>query len=108
MPPPTPSLANPLVAGELGLRFYAGVPLTTSDGYNLGTLCVIDLEPREVTDEHLATLQDLASLVMDELELRLAAQTAVDLEAELRRTAEDVARTLQAGLLPPSCPGRRP
>jgi GAF domain-containing protein len=40
------TLANPLVAGDLGLRFYAGVPLTTQDGFNLGGLCVIDREPR--------------------------------------------------------------
>jgi len=98
------TLANPLVAGEFGLRFYAGVPLTTSDGHNLGTLCVLDRKPREVTEEQLSTLRDLASLVMDELELRLAAQRTVGLEAELRRNAEDVASILQAGLLPADMP----
>jgi len=98
------TLANPLVAGELGLRFYAGIPLTTSDGYNLGTLCVIDRQPRELSAEQVSTLQDLAALVMDELELRLSAQKTVGLEAQLRQSAEDVAAILQASLLPPELP----
>lgn len=71
------TLANPLVAGEFGLQFYAGVPLTTREGYNLGTLCVIDTEPREVTDDELETLRDLASVVVRELELRLDTRRAV-------------------------------
>ena len=69
------SLANPLVAGEFGLRFYAGVPLRTTEGHNLGTLCVIDREPREqFTEQQVGQLTDLAAVVMDEIELRLAAR----------------------------------
>jgi two-component sensor histidine kinase len=71
------SLANPLVAGDFGLRFYAGVPLTTSDGYNLGTLCVIDKAPRPITQEQIEDLKDLAALVMDQLEFRLSAIRAL-------------------------------
>lgn len=67
------TLDNPLVRGELGLRFYAGVPLTTADGYNLGTINIIDTEPRELTSNELAMLEQLAAIVIDELELRLAA-----------------------------------
>ncbi|HXL41553.1 MAG TPA: GAF domain-containing protein, partial [Actinomycetota bacterium] len=66
------TLSNPLVAGGLGLRFYAAAPLITSDGYRLGTLNVIDHEPRDISDDEVATLQDLAAVVVDELELRLA------------------------------------
>lgn len=102
------TLANPLVAGELGLQFYAGVPLTTHDGYNLGTLCIIDQQPRELNDAQVASLSDLAQVVMDELELRLAARRTVELESQLRRGAEDIARTLQHSLLPariPEIPG---
>jgi sigma-B regulation protein RsbU (phosphoserine phosphatase) len=98
------TLANPLVSGDLGLRFYAGVPLTTQDGDRLGTLCVIDQRPRELTDDETATLEDLAALVMHELELRLAARTAVALESRLRTSAEEVATTLQESLLPPRLP----
>jgi sigma-B regulation protein RsbU (phosphoserine phosphatase) len=102
------TLANPLVAGDLGLQFYAGVPLTTHDGYNLGTLCIIDQQPRELTEAEVASLTDLARVVMDELELRLAARRTVELESQLRQSAEDVARTLQRSLLParvPDVPG---
>ena len=71
------SLANPLVAGEFGLRFYAGVPLRTSDGYNLGTLCIIDKEARPMDQGQIDDLRDLASVVMDQMELRLSARRAV-------------------------------
>lgn len=48
--------------------------LKTRDGYNLGTLNVIGTKPREMTEEEIATLEDLAAIVVDELELRLAAR----------------------------------
>src|SRR5687768_8677091 len=96
------SLANPLVAGDFGLRFYAGVPLRTSDGFNLGTLCVIDKEPRPIDQDQIDDLTDLASLVVDQLELRLAARTAIE-QAELmaREIDHRVMNSLQfvSGLL---------
>jgi diguanylate cyclase (GGDEF)-like protein len=61
---------NPLVTGEPHIRFYAGAPLTTADGHNIGTLCVIDRQPRQPTPEQLHQLSLLAKLVMRELELR--------------------------------------
>ncbi|MGI8570442.1 MAG: PAS domain-containing protein [Methylocella sp.] len=88
------ALANPLVAGEFGLRFYAGVPLRTTDGFNLGTLCVIGKEPREVSAEEIAQLKDLASVVMDQLELRRSARGAL---AAAERT-EDALRESQEQL----------
>ncbi|BES84778.1 bifunctional diguanylate cyclase/phosphodiesterase [Pectobacterium araliae] len=62
---------NPLVVGIPCIRFYAGIPLITPSGHAIGTLCIIDLKPRATftkRDEH--NLQDLASLVMDKLEMR--------------------------------------
>ena len=59
--------ANPLVAGEPGFRFYAGVPLTVSDGHNLGTICVMDAQPRlEATAALCALVQALARLELQE------------------------------------------
>jgi GAF domain-containing protein len=63
---------NPLVQGGPGIRFYAGVPLVNSEGAALGTLCVLDQRPRELTDEQTQTLQRLAEAVMTTLELRRA------------------------------------
>jgi GAF domain-containing protein len=82
------TLEHPLVRGELGLRFYAAAPIVTSDGYRLGTVNVIDQQPREVTDEQTRMLEQLAGLVMDHLELRLSAIQAVRAERRLQR-AED-------------------
>ena len=81
------SLANPLVAGEFGLRFYAGVPLRTSDGFNLGTLCAIDKVPRTPDAGMVEELQDLAGLVIDQMELRLSARLAA---AKSRALADEM------------------
>lgn len=90
------SLTNPLVAGGFGLRFYLGVPLRTHDGFNLGTLCVIDREPRKVTDAEVAILTDLADIVLDELELRLSAKRMVEQrEALIREVHHRVKNNLQ-------------
>lgn len=62
---------NPLVTGEPFVRFYAGAPLTSPDGYNLGTLCIIDRRPRRLPPDEIETLSELAQIVVDELELRL-------------------------------------
>jgi two-component sensor histidine kinase len=79
------ALTNPLVAGDFGLRFYAGVPLRTYDGFNLGTLCVVDAKPRSVSDAEIADLEDLASVAMDQLELRISARRAVARERMLAK-----------------------
>ncbi|MFZ9950719.1 MAG: GGDEF domain-containing protein [Vulcanococcus sp.] len=61
---------NPLVLGEPGVRFYAGAPLRSAEGHNLGTLCVIDRRPRQLDAAKLRQLECMADLVMRELELR--------------------------------------
>ncbi|NJY62121.1 GAF domain-containing sensor histidine kinase [Salinimicrobium sp. CDJ15-81-2] len=89
------TLANPLVAGEFGLRFYAAVPLATREGYNLGTFCIIDKKPRRLSARKKKVLQDLADLVMFQMELRLEARTAIrDKHQLMHITAHDLKNPL--------------
>ncbi|MEZ8099039.1 GGDEF domain-containing protein [Vibrio bivalvicida] len=66
---------NPLVVGEPGIRFYAGVPLAHHDNTMLGTLCVIDTKPRHFNQEQINDLIDLAKIVEQELVTRVTATT---------------------------------
>ncbi|WP_237288512.1 GAF domain-containing protein [Variovorax sp. PAMC 28711] len=61
---------NPLVTGDPNIRFYAGAPLVTTSGQALGTVCVIDTEPRDIDAAQLETLQFMAQQVVVMLEER--------------------------------------
>ena len=77
---------NPLVLGDPFIRFYAGAPLVNRNGSRLGTLCVIDTEPREgLTTEQAEGLCALAQVVVDELEYRATAASLAGQRAELDR-----------------------
>ncbi len=83
---------NPFVQSEPGVRFYAGAPLLSRDGFNLGTLCLLDTQPRNsFSAEQQATLVDLATMVVDELELRLAAHKIAQVDAALLEVTQGVA-----------------
>jgi diguanylate cyclase (GGDEF)-like protein len=66
---------NPGVTGAPFIRSYLGIPLASPDGYNIGALCAIDTKPRHFDDSQIQIMTNLAALVMDEMELRLIAQT---------------------------------
>ena len=82
---------NPLVIGNPHIRFYAGAPLVTAEGLSLGSVCVIDREPRKLTDAQKSALERLARLTMNNLELRRVS-------AELATAVANV-KTL-SGMLP--------
>ncbi|WP_339383345.1 ATP-binding protein [Oculatella sp. LEGE 06141] len=95
-------VCNSFVRAEPGVRFYAGAPLISHDGFNLGTLCLLDSQPHApFTAEQKATLVDLAAMVVDELELRLAAQKITQSEEkykEAESNLRDVYMQLEAAL----------
>lgn len=74
---------NPLCLAAPGLRFYAGAVLRTADGYPVGTLCVLDHAPNQLTDLQRVTLKVLAAQVMAQLNLRLALRTEELLRKEI-------------------------
>ena len=97
---------NPAVR-DLGVMAYAGMPLTTAEGFTLGSLCAIDTQPRRWTTQELETLQDFARQAMAEIELRsrinnldhdldaLRAST-VERQVELRQLVHDLRTPLNA------------
>ena len=72
-----------LVTGPLGLRFYVGVPLKRSDGQTIGTLSVLDFTPRSASAAEVANLQDLAALVVAQLETRHEGLRTVEMASPL-------------------------
>ncbi|MEW6257618.1 MAG: sensor domain-containing diguanylate cyclase [Pseudomonadota bacterium] len=89
-----PRLAtNPFTNGEPPVRFYAGVPLVAVEGVRIGTLCVLDHQPRSLAPAHKQILRDLAAMAAHELELRRLACTDALTGAWNRRMLDVVATT---------------
>jgi GAF domain-containing protein len=87
---------NPLVLGELHVRFYAGAPLTAPNGHHLGALCVIDRVPRQLSREQLESLRILSRQVMAQVilgknlyDLTTALKAKEDLEQDIQKLIQD-------------------
>jgi diguanylate cyclase (GGDEF)-like protein len=83
---------NPYVVGDPHVCSYAGVPLRTSDGHNIGSVCAIGFEPRDFSEKELGILADFAAMAMNEIELRQRVSTDMLTGILSRRAFMEVAR----------------
>lgn len=85
-----PVLKESLAVPDLGVVAYAGIPLLSPHGQALGSLCVIDGQPREWSDEEVQILEDLAGAAMTEIELRLSNRALEEQRARLQRILDGI------------------